>query len=149
MLGLRPDVFRARFDALGSIASDEAIQALGVVLRASRTSGRLWSTEMECTRSCGTVVWIRSGHRPIDLRREPLRPILNHALASTRSYAPDKGLRFSLTDDTQDAEIDVDPDRLGQILANPLSNAAKFSPEGGRIALSAIVTGAPPDLGQR
>jgi CheY-like chemotaxis protein/anti-sigma regulatory factor (Ser/Thr protein kinase) len=37
--------------------------------------------------------------------------------------------------------LDADPTRLGQVVSNLLNNAAKFTPDGGRIRLSAAVEG--------
>jgi len=56
--------------------------------------------------------------------------------AACREMAPaiaGKGLELDLHLDPEAAPVAGDPDRLGQVIANLLSNACKFTPEGGKI----------------
>ena len=58
-----------------------------------------------------------------------LMPLIEKALADNIGYAEQHGVRFEVSQDL-DAKIFADPDRLGEVMSNLLSNASKFSPEG-------------------
>ncbi|HEX6202987.1 MAG TPA: PAS domain S-box protein [Thermoanaerobaculia bacterium] len=56
---------------------------------------------------------------------EAARPLLDHA-----------GHRFSIDLPPEPLLVDADPVRLGQVLSNLLNNAARYTPEGGRVQLT-------------
>jgi PAS domain S-box-containing protein len=70
---------------------------------------------------------IESGKMVFDIKRLPVRPILEQVVAASASYMPEKRVRIVLIDDASRAEANIDPDRVHQVLANLLSNAIKFS----------------------
>lgn len=80
---------------------------------------------------------IESGQMKFSLERHPLRPILDQAVISAQSYAPEKDISIALLDDTLQCVVKVDDARLHQVLMNLLSNAIKFSPKGARIIVAA------------
>ncbi|WP_146901241.1 two-component regulator propeller domain-containing protein [Adhaeribacter aerolatus] len=53
-----------------------------------------------------------------------------------------KNIRFNLVSEVEQLEILFDPDKLEKILFNLLSNAFKFTPEGGEISLNLHLTAA-------
>ncbi len=57
------------------------------------------------------------------------------ALAENVFYGAKFGVTFEFQPEIAEAQVSADKDRLLQLLANLLSNAAKFSPEGGRVVL--------------
>lgn len=61
---------------------------------------------------------------------------LRHALESTRSLMEERGHQVETLFAPVAKRIAADPVRLEQILVNLLSNAAKYTPEGGRIKVS-------------
>ncbi|HTR00660.1 MAG TPA: PAS domain S-box protein [Candidatus Acidoferrum sp.] len=63
-----------------------------------------------------------------------LQPLLDEAVRSMENYAAPLGVGIECTG-TLDVRINVDINRLQQILNNLLSNACKFSPPGGRVTL--------------
>ena len=79
----------------------------------------------------------------IDLRksRVALRDILDAAVETSRPLV--EASRHTLTVDVpaDPIALDADPTRLAQVVANLLNNAAKYTPEGGVIRLSAGVEG--------
>jgi PAS domain S-box-containing protein len=79
---------------------------------------------------------IAAGKMAFDIQEHELMPILENALESNRSYGVKYGVRFELSGNVGGAKVDVDHDRLIQVLTNLLSNAAKFSPKGGVVTLS-------------
>ncbi|HEX7113569.1 MAG TPA: response regulator [Steroidobacter sp.] len=78
----------------------------------------------------------------LDLRLEPqrLKPLVQHAIDLNRAYAHNFGVSIELAEGA-DPEVLVDRDRLVQVITNILSNAAKFSPQGGVVHVSIEVVG--------
>lgn len=85
---------------------------------------------------------IASGRLEFVVRRQPLMPLIEQAIHANRHYAGRFGVRLELVERVPDLWVDVDEDRLGQVFANLISNAAKFSPRGGRVRLGAARRGA-------
>lgn len=79
----------------------------------------------------------------LELRREPvfLANVVERAVESVRELVEDRGhaLVVSLPDGL---ELEADAARLQQVLANLMSNAARYTPVGGRIELAAERDGA-------
>ena len=67
-----------------------------------------------------------SGKLNIDKRACELRPILDKAIKSNKIYADQFDVTFSLNDTTSGVKTNCDPIRIEQVLANLLSNAAKY-----------------------
>ena len=66
-------------------------------------------------------------------RLENLTALAEQAVESTAAYAEKYKVSYSVENRAADLPVLVDPARLAQIFANLLSNAAKFSPEGGTV----------------
>jgi signal transduction histidine kinase len=79
----------------------------------------------------------------LELNRQPTA--LNEWLARTlppwRESAQAKGLAWQASIPPDLPTIDLDPDRLAQVLGNLLSNAIKYTPQGGTVSLAAGVEG--------
>ncbi len=77
------------------------------------------------------------------LMREPfvLRVALESALNSVRALAAERGITLHVSSTLDTHEIDGDADRIQQIVWNLLTNAIKFTQEGGDVWLSADFVG--------
>src|SRR5690606_20695041 len=64
------------------------------------------------------------------LHDEPLQPLLEQAIAENQPYASRYQVQLTLQGPPTSVQVRVDKLRLAQVLANLLSNAAKFSPQG-------------------
>ncbi len=70
-------------------------------------------------------------------------PVISREAADVvRPLAAAKGLRLDVSVDPDVATVATDPLRLKQVLYNYLSNAIKFTPEGGRVSLRMTLEGA-------
>jgi len=81
---------------------------------------------------------IAAGKLEFNMETLALMPLIEQTLASTQAYADQFQVRFVLVGRVDDAKVQVDSQRLSQVLANYLSNAAKFSPTGGTVEVSVI-----------
>ncbi|MEO5826537.1 MAG: ATP-binding protein [Gemmatimonadales bacterium] len=90
---------------------------------------------------------IEAGRMTLSLARFDLRDAVSGAIADTASLRTAKGQNCAM--ELPELELDVMADgmRIRQILFNLLSNASKFTPDGGQITISAVCTVAPMPTG--
>jgi len=81
---------------------------------------------------------IQSGGLEIRIESVPLATFLQQAIAVNQAYGVKYHVRFELENVPSTIELAADPDRLMQVMANLLSNAAKFSPAGSTVRVRAI-----------
>lgn len=74
-----------------------------------------------------------SGMLEIAFKNIELVSFLEMTLLTHQGLADEYHVKFKLTCNEPRIELEADRDRLGQVLANLLSNAAKYSPDGGVI----------------
>lgn len=74
-----------------------------------------------------------AGKMDFDLRVQSLLPIVEQSLESNAAYADTFGVRLVLQADVDDLQVNLDAQRLQQVLANFISNAVKFSPAQGQV----------------
>lgn len=79
---------------------------------------------------------LSAGHMTFNLRPVALAPCLRRALELNRSYAARYDVSFALEPPPEDIQVIADTQRLLQVMANLLSNAAKHSPAGGTVSIS-------------
>lgn len=107
-----------------------AIKAMGVVARQSQHLSRMVDDLIDLTR-------ISHGKLRLQKERIELRAILDQAVDSTRAQIESRRHRLSIDLPATPIMLDADPVRLSQMLANLLDNAAKYTPEGGEISITA------------
>ena len=73
------------------------------------------------------------------MRAVALRTLLETPMTENRGYAEQFGVQFMLRGEIPDISVRVDPDRIVQVMSNLLSNAAKFSPRGESVDVTATV----------
>jgi len=81
-----------------------------------------------------------SGQMEFRLETTSLSAAIDAALEANQAYAKSENARLTLTEPVPGGEVLVDRDRLAQVLANLISNAAKFSPKDGVVELRATHT---------
>jgi two-component system sensor histidine kinase BaeS len=81
------------------------------------------------------------GTLELDRRPVALDDWLPRMLGPWREAAQGKGLHWQVTIPTALPTLEVDPDRLAQVLGNLLSNAIKYTPPGDTVSVSAGVEG--------
>jgi len=73
-----------------------------------------------------------AGKMHFDLQTCPLQPLVEQALLHNQTYARQHQVELRMQIEG-DAQVRVDAQRLAQVMANLLSNAAKFSPVGSSV----------------
>jgi len=85
---------------------------------------------------------VEAGRLELELAPTLAHDLLRHAVERMRPYAERVGLQVVLLDPLKPGPyVQADGRRLGQVLANLLANAVKFTPPGGRIEAGARAAG--------
>jgi signal transduction histidine kinase len=112
----------------------ETRQLLDVAYRNSQRLVRLVSDILDLQK-------IESGTMAFEMKPLELTGFLQHAVEANQAYAAQFGVRFVLERPTESLLVLADGDRLMQVLTNLLSNAAKFSPRGEAVVITASPAG--------
>ena len=120
----------ARLIAGGELDPVTIIRAASIIERNARAEVQLIDELLDMSR-------LVSGTLKLDVRRVELGPLLERALESVRPATRARGIALELDASRAPARITCDAERVQQILWNFLSNAVKFTPRGGVIALRA------------
>ena len=116
------------------INDSRAVKAMGVVARQSQHLSRMVDDLIDLTR-------ISHGKLKLQKERVELRVALEQAIDTTRGQIESRQHRISVNISESLIELEADPVRLSQMLANLLDNAAKYTPNGGEISITAELAG--------
>ena len=83
---------------------------------------------------------IESGRLEFRFETLDVRAIVESAIAENTAYAEERGAVLTVVEPVAEASVQGDPARLAQVMANLLSNAAKFAAQGGTVRVSATRT---------
>jgi PAS domain S-box-containing protein len=112
---------------------DEATteRALEAIERNARSQAQLVEDILD-------VSLIMQGKLRLQLCPVNLTALIEAAVDSVRPLAEDKDIMMSVSIDASANRVQGDPDRLQQVIWNLLSNATKFTSEGGRIEVNLV-----------
>jgi PAS domain S-box-containing protein len=88
------------------------------------------------------IARVSSGKLVLQMRRVDLREAIATAVETSRPLIDANGHRLEVDVPDLALEVEADPVRISQVVSNLLSNAAKYTPHGGRIVLAARIEGA-------
>jgi len=104
--------------------------ARAVIERQSRHLTRLVDDLLDVSR-------IVRGQIALEIASVDLRDVVKHALETSRPLLKERKQQLTVAVPDVELRLDADLTRLSQVFANLLINAAKYTPEGGRIWLEA------------
>jgi two-component system CheB/CheR fusion protein len=114
----------------GSAKPERVSELLGVLRRQSEQMSRLLDDLLEVSRVTQDKIELR--RRMLDLK-----PVIYEACSVASRFMQARDIHFELEVDDAPLIVDGDPARLQQIQINLLNNAAKYTPRGGYVKLSA------------
>ncbi|HWL88493.1 MAG TPA: response regulator [Polyangiaceae bacterium] len=112
----------------GDLEENEFDRALETIERNAKAQAQLIADLLDVSR-------IVTGKLHLNMGRVQLPAIIQGSLDAVRIQADAKGIVLESSVDPFVPEIRGDPNRLTQVLANLLSNALKFTPAAGKIAV--------------
>jgi len=119
----------------GGVAGELPGQAKAMVDIAHRNSERL----VRLINDILDIEKIESGKMVFNLNPQELMPLVEHAIETNSAYGEQFGIRFVLEKTAPGVKVNVDSDRLMQVFANLLSNAAKFSAPNDEVFISVSI----------
>jgi PAS domain S-box-containing protein len=112
----------------GGTLPDRSKQLLEIALRNSDRLAHLINDLLDIEK-------MESGKMKFEIVEQRLLPLIEQSIEANSGYAQNFNVRFSLEPGAADISALVDGHRFMQVMANLLSNAAKFSPPGGEVVI--------------
>jgi signal transduction histidine kinase len=82
-----------------------------------------------------------AGKLRIEPKATSVRSMVQRVGRQMRPHFEEKGQRFTVSVEKDLPEVEADADRISQVLANLLTNANKYSPDGAKVRLAATLVG--------
>lgn len=79
---------------------------------------------------------IETGKTKFKFTNQDIAAIVQEAIQQNKAYSEKNGIHLRLTQSVKGVKVDVDQELLLQVLTNLISNAVKFSPQDGEVALA-------------
>ncbi len=117
---------------LGSGALGEVSQQAGKILKIAQQNADKLTLIINDLLDINKLI---AGKMEFDNQLQPLAPIVTKAVDANQPYADQYRVKFVFQPSADDVEVKVDANRLQQVLANLLSNAAKFSPANSQVEI--------------
>jgi signal transduction histidine kinase len=105
-------------------------ETLQVMLAQSERLGRLVDQLLDLSR-------LESGDVPLERGSVELAPLVSEVLSEIEVARPERGVRLADAVPKDIPPVFADRERVHQVLFNLLDNAVRFTPEGGRVTVSA------------
>jgi signal transduction histidine kinase/CheY-like chemotaxis protein len=121
-------------DLLDSGDAKTRLQARDVIRRQAAHLARLVGDLLDVSR-------ISRGAIRLEPRRTALADLVTTAVEEWRHMIAQRGQQLSIDLPQEPVWLDVDPTRFAQIISNLVHNSAKFTPQGGRVAVRAETRG--------
>ena len=121
----------SRLLASGNLDADASRKAIEIIDRNTRLQAQLIEDLLDISR-------IITGKLRLDLHVLLVGEIVDAAVESVRQFADDKGLELHCDLESPDEAILCDAARMQQVVWNLLTNAIKFTPQGGVIRVNAV-----------
>jgi signal transduction histidine kinase/CheY-like chemotaxis protein len=118
----------------GQLAHERARQAIDIIGRNARLQAQLIEDILDVSR-------IITGKLEVDRLPVLVPQLLETVVHGALPGAEARRVTVSCTIDRELPPIEGDPKRLHQVLANVLSNALKFTPDGGTVAVRCVLDG--------
>ena len=113
----------------GSLDAGTTQRALEIIERNTRLQAQLIEDLLDVSR-------IISGKLRLDLRPASVSSVVEAAIDSVRPTADAKHIQLEFHSTAESDNVLIDQARMQQVVWNLLSNALKFTPEGGKITIS-------------
>jgi two-component system phosphate regulon sensor histidine kinase PhoR len=128
---------KALAETLRMGALDDPDAARGFVARIEEQANRM-ATLVDALLDLSRI---ESGNEALYLQRVAIAPLVEDVLGQFKHVAEQKGVSLVNEVPTDLPPVQADPEKLRQVLNNLIDNAIKFTPPGGRVAVSAAVSG--------
>ncbi len=103
--------------------------ALETIERSARFQTKLINDLVDSAR-------VASGKLRLEYRPVNLYEIVKNSFQAQKPSAESRGLKFEFSSDSKNIPVFGDSGRLQQVFGNLISNAIKFTPEGGKVSIS-------------
>ncbi|MBC3760932.1 sensor histidine kinase [Quadrisphaera oryzae] len=120
---------QAQLENLADGVTEPDPAALEVALAQTQRLSRLVAQLLDLSR-------LEAGEVPLHRRRVLVRDLLETAAAEARAQCSALGRDVAVVVSAPEVELDADPERLAQVLANLLDNATRHSPAGSAVRVT-------------
>ena len=118
---------------MGGKLGELPTQALSMVDMAHKNSQRL----SHLINDLLDIEKLSAGQMQLNMHQQALMPLVLQAIEANRGYGAERQVGMNFVGDPVEVEVRVDAQRLAQVLSNLISNAVKYSPDGGTVEVSA------------